>query len=180
MRINYARIAAAEAHYAKLGYSEIDAPWIIAVEAYSATRPPTARAFETLGGYLVASAEQSFLHLMLGGADPRLAFATTPCFRDETYDELHMPYFFKVELIDSRQPNLASVWSLIKDARAFFEQFVATEVVQTSNVAWDINEAKTHIELGSYGLRRHGDLLWAYGTGLAEPRLSQAITKSRR
>lgn len=31
------------------------------------------------------------------------------------------------------------------------------------------------IELGSYGIRHHKSVLWAYGTGVAEPRFSSAL-----
>lgn len=32
-----------------------------------------------------------------------------------------------------------------------------------------------NIEVGSYGIRQYKNLFWVYGTGLAEPRFSQAI-----
>jgi seryl-tRNA synthetase len=117
--ISYARLAAAEAHYQAAGFELVEAPWIIGHTAYRATKPAEALDFVTLGGYLVASAEQSFLQLMLEGRPPGRAVATTPCFRHEHYDELHQPYFMKVELIDTLDTSEASLQRMIATAQGF-------------------------------------------------------------
>src|SRR5581483_9759318 len=36
------------------------------------------------------------------------------------------------------------------------------------------------VELGSYGIRAHSNIIWAYGTGCAEPRLSYAYNLSNK
>jgi len=40
--------------------------------------------------------------------------------------------------------------------------------------AIDIVTVNSNIELGSYGIGSYENYKWVYGTGLAEPRLSQA------
>jgi hypothetical protein len=44
------------------------------------------------------------------------------------------------------------------------------KIVKT-NIGYDLE--LNNIELGSYGVRKYGQLHWVYGTGLAEPRFSK-------
>jgi len=175
MIIDYARISAAEAHYQAAGFELRSTPWIVGLTAYNATKPAGAVPFVTLGGYLVASAEQSYLELMLGGEYVGRAVTTTPCFRHEDYDELHHPYFMKVELVDTLDTSDGSLHRMIAAAQEFFEHFVPTKLINMENGTWDLVEASKGIELGSYGRRQHQGQVWLYGTGLAEPRLAQAM-----
>jgi hypothetical protein len=175
------RLATAEKYYREAGYTPVETPWIIGPEGYFATAPKDKDMvpFVTLGGYLVASGEQGFLQLMLGGRDPGRAYTTTPCFRHERYDDLHQPYFMKVELIDTHDVTEAGLARVLGDARTLFEQFIETRVEAIGDGSYDIVAADTGIELGSYGIREKFGLRWVYGTGLAEPRLAMAIAKSK-
>ena len=101
--------------------------------------------------------------------------AASPCFRDEVKcDEIHFPYFFKVELIsiNSKSPE----WDMdqcIDHAQDFFTANCndKIEIVKTKD-GFDLN--LNNIEIGSYGIRSYEGFQWVYGTGLAEPRFSQA------
>lgn len=176
--IDYARIATAVSYYVGLGYVPTEVPWIVGERAYEVTKPPGAVGFVTLRGYLVASAEQGFIQLLQGGAKLGKCVAVTPCFRHETYDDLHLPYFMKVELIATADVSDTALTGMIREAEGFFNAYIRTQVIETHD-GYDIVEAVTGIELGSYGRRQTGDLTWLYGTGLAEPRLAKAIQLSR-
>jgi phenylalanyl-tRNA synthetase alpha subunit len=126
-----------------------------------------------LGGYLVASGEQGFIELMIRENLVGKYFTITPCFREEKYDELHLPYFMKLELIDTEVDN-KKLPAMINDAKRFFDNYLETKVIPTKD-GYDIVSAKSNIELGSYGIRAYKEFLWVYGTGVAEPRLSQVL-----
>jgi hypothetical protein len=177
--IDYLRLADTIRFYELHGYKLTDVPWIVGREAYYATKPPEAMDFVTLGGYLVASAEQSFLHLMLGGAKLGRSMAITPCFRHEEYDELHHPYFMKIELIDTLDVSDAGLHKMVELAVRSYSRYAQVRVVPMDHGSFDIVEACTGIELGSYGRRTYGGHTWLYGTGLAEPRLTQALIASK-
>jgi hypothetical protein len=55
---------------------------------------------------------------------------------------------------------------------------VAGEISKTQEMVWELQDGR---ELGSYGIRRAQfagrTLRWVYGTGAAEPRLSQVIVE---
>ncbi|MFO0862450.1 MAG: hypothetical protein U0516_01905 [Candidatus Saccharibacteria bacterium] len=175
--IDHTKIAAAEAYYEAAGFKKIDVPWVVCREAYEATFPEGSFPFFTLGGFLPASGEQSFLHLILNNELSEGRYqCTTPCFRDEAYDELHLPYFYKVELIEiTNQPT--SFMELAYIALGFFTGYCKTKYQYFPYEQTDIVEHYTGIELGSYGRRHYKGLMWNYGTGLAEPRLSQVLAK---
>lgn len=179
--IDHTKIAAAEAYYEAAGFKKIDVPWVIDRQAYQATFPEGRFPFFTLGGFLPASGEQSFIQLLLDGKlSPGRYQCTTPCFRDESeYDEIHLPYFYKVELIEIT-PQAKSWIPLAELARVFFSRYCETEIAYYKVLPFeenDIVEKSTKIELGSYGRRHYKGLMWNYGTGLAEPRLSQVLAK---
>ena len=196
--MNYENIANAVGFYQERGYVYLDdAPWIVGEAAYFATKHPGATdvVIDTsptgrsghLGGYPVASAEQSFIQMMLDGQPIKRAIAVTPCYRAEPrIDTLHRPYFMKAELINAQDVDDGHLIQMIHDACTFFEQFFPVRVVRTSTagqfpLSFDIVEKGTRFELGSYGIRelRVGDRRfdWIYGTACAEPRLSTAIAK---
>lgn len=172
MTIDYDKIAGAIEFYKAKGYVYADVPWLVAKQSMLVTAPPDRRLFSTFAGELVASGEQSFIEIRKHLLSGRYCCAT-PCFRDESLpDELHLQYFFKVELIDVSPKNIEySIERMIGDAKEFFSEFLDVEVVKT-DIGQDIFGNK--MELGSYGNRTYQDFNWTYGTGCAEPRLSQA------
>jgi hypothetical protein len=177
MMIDLDRIVSAEHYYAELGFKRTDVPWIVKQEAYHITKPSQAfRDFATLDGFLVASGEQSFLQLLLDGNEIKKAQCTTPCFRDENHDELHHLYFMKTELINTEVCD-KNLMDMIEAAYWYFRKQLAVKIIKLDDETYDIVDSRFGIELGSYGTREYKNLKWIYGTGVAEPRLTQVITR---
>ena len=90
-RIDYKKITDAITHYTSFGFIETEVPWIIGKDAYLATKPPLSLDFYTLGGYLNASGEQSFIQRMIQGEVLAKHICITPCFREEhSLDNFHL------------------------------------------------------------------------------------------
>lgn len=193
--IQYKRLTDAMQHYERHGFKSIDVPWAVSKKTMDITRPPWAGE-ETLqytaGGIQlcpVASAEQSFLQLALDSRSSTGAgihgsyVAITPCFRNEpVLNDLHQPYFMKVELISWDRTDGQALQDMLDCAADFFSQWLDVDMVDNidpdpiGEAAIDIIAKRTGIELGSYGIRNHPSVgRWLYGTGLAEPRLSVAL-----
>lgn len=185
--------------YKRGGFQYVEVPWAVPSHVVSITLPPTRRAFGVIEdgrkfeNALVGSAEQSFLHLTLKGRldlgqenDPRSYVTASPCFRDDHPDTLHQKQFMKVELFEPYYMTTPDAYldvrlgRMIGRARGFFLNYIPEhnlELVKTDE-GWDITG--NGVELGSYGIRTCrllGTTLdvfaWVYGTGVAEPRLSQ-------
>lgn len=177
--IDWALLGQAVEFYKSKGYEYVEAPWAVSRAAVDVTCPNPAYAAEVDGlGCLVGSAEQSFLQLDLAGKLPKGRYvALTPCFRlGDNGDALHHPYFMKVELYANVQNEMAFI-HMMSHAGIFLRSVLGEEGVK------QVNGVKTEegydielngIEIGSYGIRGHGEHHWTYGTGLAEPRFSQA------
>lgn len=177
--IQYNILSAAARHYEQCEYELIEVPWAVGDEAYAVTSPVNTRAMRTFMGCLVASAEQSFVDLMLSGTLTRGRYqAITPCFRDEPIvDENHRLWFMKLELIDINPKDAdAALHDTIAHAKAFFDLRTATSLEKT-NDGYDL--MANGIELGSYGIRMYKSHIWVYGTGVAEPRFSNAIENAK-
>jgi hypothetical protein len=178
--INYNLIARSIEHYALFGFARVESPWMVPRGISDITRPAHAKDFQVNGSdVLVASGEQSFLALYNLGQLPKGKFQTvTPCFRDEAVDSTHLKCFMKNELIITDRVSVARLMDVIDCAVVFFNNLGLTVVLEetresNSQVSYDLTF--NDIELGSYGIRRHNDLHWIYGTGVAEPRLSRAM-----
>ena len=182
--IDYSIISAAIEHYQKHGYKYVTVPWFVLPEVNNVTKPVGVHGFhvrsDVFDGELVGSGEQGFIELMEIGLLPLGKYVTcTPCFRSEPYgyDELHQPYFMKVELINTWDTSDEQLDLMIAHSLDFFHKYVKTDVATIDDNNYDIYASKTKekIELGSYGRRKWKDYKWLYGTGVALPRLSQAI-----
>lgn len=189
--IDYSLISRAIEYYRGKGFNYVEAPWIVKSKAIRSTLPEGKLPFYVtgeMGDSLVGSAEQAFVWLMLDGKLPLGShMAAGPCFRDDEVDDLHQKTFFKVELIIvmdyAPPPEFAYRMALdayrgfrrcMPDAGEGFE--VGMKIVETE-VGYDIN--LNGIEIGSYGVRSFEGHHWIYGTGLAEPRFSMALAKSK-
>jgi hypothetical protein len=183
MNIDYRFLSIAVGFYEIRGYKYLEVPWFVSQESCDVTCPPWAELFKTFAGCLVASGEQSFIEMRKKLA-PGKYQCVTPCFRDEEKpDELHLQYFMKNELIRVLPPGQNvefEVESIIVEACDFFSSTMnifgktgsEMRVVET-NIGKDIEI--NGIEVGSYGYREYDNFRWVYGTGCAEPRLSQAL-----
>lgn len=179
--IDYSLLFSALNYYKKQGFIELSVPWVVPRETCEQTMPTGIVLTEKLDlwiGTLVGSAEQSFFQLAKEGKLKQdLSYvALTPCFRYDNYDELHFPYFMKIELFRLGKEDFS--FEFMESAMYLFKYVGLDSFVETTNIGHDL-VSKTGIELGSYGHRTVDDLSWTYGTGLAEPRFTTAYNMER-
>ena len=169
--IDWVRVAAATRFYEHRGYQHVEVPWVVPSHISAATIPPGVVSRMTQDGDIIGSGEQGLLALAVAGDIPTgLYQTTTPCFRDDVVDELHGKHFVKVELMHlAVEPDVEQI---IDAAMAFFSTYLNVRTVAVGDAQWDIISAAHGIELGSYGIREALGVRWAYGTGVAEPRMS--------
>ncbi|USN16290.1 hypothetical protein PAPPERLAPAPP_05520 [Brevundimonas phage vB_BpoS-Papperlapapp] len=182
-RIDYALLGAAVAFYEREGYRYVETPWAVSKDTIDITCPNPAFAARVDGlGYLVGSSEQSFLHLDKDGAigHGRMV-ACTPCFRlGDAEDDLHFPTFMKVELYDNTYADDTGWKAMLADAYELALRLGAPKAALSQEKTDEGRDLLlAGIEIGSYGLRRHGDHIWSYGTGLTLPRFTQALDRAR-
>jgi seryl-tRNA synthetase len=187
--VNWGAIGVATEFYQGRGYCYIEVPWTIPYEHSMITAPPQANghAFRIEEDEyprvkqlcLVASAEQSFVSLQLQNQLGLGKFVTcSPCFRNEpVYDDFHQGSFIKVELFQNviEKDAETELFGMVDDAEDLFRSLSnnrnLVNIVKT-DVGFDINVGDR--EVGSYGIRTFDGLCWIYGTGIAEPRFSEA------
>lgn len=177
-------LATACKFYNNLGYQQIEVPWLVDEKAALTTSPDGTRgcAFVTdEGEYLLCSAEQGFLQMM--GHRPltmgQSYYSVSPCFRNETLDATHSRTFIKLELFawfsltKKREASIRSA-DFMENARKLFIDHISvqTKIAPTAD-GFDLID-DNYLELGSYGFREADGFYWAYGTGLALPRMSIA------
>lgn len=178
----YFQVDKAIYYYSRCGYNFMHVPWFVQAEAYYATKPKDARDMILADVFAPASGEQSFLQLILDGFEINKACCATPCYRYEPkFDDLHLPFFFKVELIDR---DITKLEQVIDDALEFhrMDMSIGCVVEKLPDGSFDIiapTQTYGNVELGSYGIRRYKDLSWVYGTGLTIPR-SLVVRKAQR
>lgn len=177
-RMDYRKLATALDHYEARGYEYLEMPWVVSNETVATTLPQGREATSVQYGDLVGSGEQSFIEMLRRGETILKACCITPCFRmEETYDELHFPYFMKMELINTDATN-ENLQQMIADAYEFHNKYVEVNIIETEPNTYDLVDKELRIELGSYGIRKVDDLQFVYGTGVALPRLDTVIEKT--
>ena len=172
--INWHLFSEAIHSYTNQGYQLIDVPWLVDKQSINITLPSGKSNFTVNGcgetNQLIGSAEQSFIYLVLQGKLlPGKYQALTPCFRDDLEDEWHNKYFMKLELIELGAQYYNNV---IRNARGVLSKFTSKKIAAISTQEGS-DLIIDGIEIGSYGKRSYQDIMWAYGTGLAEPRFSK-------
>ena len=136
-------------------------------------------------GYLVGSAEQGFVQLMLNNLlkPSELYVSAGPCFRNESnLDDLHLQSFFKIELmayfgdnIQDRHATEGATQKMVDIAYRCISSLPGlTSEIKIVKTEQGIDLELNGIEIGSYGHRTFRNHNWIYGTGLAEPRFSLA------
>lgn len=181
--IDYKRIARAIDFYIDLGYLYGSALWTAPAKIIKKTLPKHKKISRcsTLTEPLIGSGEQHFIHLIDKGIITYGKHCcVTPCFRDDTVDDIHNKYFMKVELISVEYMGLQDILHTVQSAQMFFaSEGVRTSIVPTHEkpFCYDLLCSGTRIELGSYGYGEHNGFRYAYGTGLAEPRFSVVKNK---
>lgn len=178
--IDYKRLAEAQAFFEGHGFEYIEVPWAVSAEATAITLPANKQAF-ALGdhGFLVGSAEQSFIEMIRNGVPLDTHCAITPCFRDDKIDRWHQTGFVKLELFRFLPEGMARpvvqkyMRHMIDIASEWHGRFLRVTTIDTPEGV-DIVCADSGVELGSYGVRwLEGFGGWIYGTGHAEPRFGQ-------
>ena len=178
--IDYLKLMAALKYYQQLGFQYVNLPWAVSDHFTDLTKPSNMKNFYLNDLALVGSGEQSFLSMLANHQLPQGRYVgITPCFRDEPQvDELHSKYFMKVELIDTLNINFDSLENIIMSAMKFFTPYgIECEIENTGIGSFDIIDSVNRIELGSYGIRQIEGMQWIFGTGCAEPRLTNIIKK---
>ncbi len=182
--INYGIIQSSIDYYESKGFQRIESPWTVTRAVSEITKPKGAKEFALEHEdkkVLVASGEQSFLYLYLKGFLPLGCYQTvTPCWRHDSFDQLHTKYFVKNELIDTKNVTTERLDEIVNIAYGFFLNYFPKDKLTITgngitNDAYDI--VYDGIELGSYGIRYCDYVEWVYATGVAEPRLSSTIKK---
>lgn len=180
------RLAQASQYYEENGFVPIEVPWTVSPRADEMTKPEDANPISMAVGShiqenrLPGSGEQGFIQMILDGKLPVGMYqTTTPCWRDERrYDELHRPYFFKLELIVVGSLVAPLV---VQCASHFFMRILDPNCVNVVKGQEDTDDAYDivykDIELGSYGHRLVENVPYTYGTGCAEPRLGIALSR---
>lgn len=166
--------------YSRENYFQIETPFAIPEFYHFYTKPHNDQSFVLNDGMfhnntheLVGSAEQGFIFLLLNNQLDlsKKLFSVTPCFRVDNYDQLHQPWFIKLELFhfSSHEDDLKNMLQL---AKTFYEKQTSfpVNIQQTGDYSYDLEI--NNIEVGSYGFRHVEDYTFIYGTGLALPRFS--------
>lgn len=189
--IDWASIAKSVNSYISHGYTQVSVPWMVERKYSLATCGDVGLVYETKNDLiLVGSAEQGFIQEDAHGRLPEgRYFAVTPCFRDEpVIDRYHQKTFVKIELysntgilIDERDKMIDAALDVFRSRmfevstnlapnHNFSDVILPMPVVKATDDGYDI--VCGGVELGSYGIRSFENTMWAYGTGLAEPRMS--------
>ena len=179
---NWARLGRAVDFYQACGFRRVEVPWFVAPEITALTLTDRGRALTVEPeGDLIGSAEQSLLTLDRAGQLGQGRFvACTPCFRREpVQDDLHLTGFMKVELYRNDAADEAAMQEMIGAALTFMRLETKTWVIEVKQTGEGFDLELGGIEVGSYGYQQAEGLSWTYGTGIAEPRFTQALTRFR-
>lgn len=174
-------LAQACEYYKNHGFINMETPWLIPNEYSNYTKPHTDKSFIFSNGMfekseheLVGSAEQGFIYLYLNNyLEEKNYYSVSPCFRVDDYDNLHYPWFMKLELFKPiKKENSVALDDIIICAFDFFKQHAKGNLIisQMEKDMFDIN--LNGIEIGSYGIREVENRYYVYGTGLALPRFT--------
>lgn len=163
--------------YRDRGYEMATVPAVVDVDISEFTKPDGRLDMMHNEQAFVGSAEQSFLQLIRNNEiDPGKYMALTPCFRDEPVsNEMTYKIFLKLELIHI---GSSCCDDILDDARAFYNSEGLCLIKLTTGEGFDLVDETFGIELGSYGTRNFEKTVYAYGTGLAEPRFSYVRKRS--
>lgn len=173
-------------------YDLIDVPYLVDVDVSASTKPDFVKdLYHNNDKVYVGSGEQSFIQLM---KEKNLAsgklMCITPCYRDEeNLDELHYLMFMKLELIEYHTKwndkevfmaeHLNALSNMIETSKEFFNKQLnyrsSIETVVSGHNQYDI--LINGIEVGSYGVRETEYGRFIYGTGVAFPRINQALER---
>ena len=180
-------------NYYSNNFTLIDVPYMVDVDVSASTKPESVKdLYHNKEKVYVGSGEQSFIQLMkenklLSGKH----MCITPCYRDEEIlDDLHHLMFMKLELIEYHavwddyevfmNEHLIALSNMISSAKTFLNKQLnyssTIETVISGHNQYDI--LINGIEVGSYGVRETAFGRFIYGTGVAFPRINQALQRT--
>lgn len=168
--IDLSLLLKASNYYENLGYNSTSAPLLVDKDVINLTLPPTRHVTPHLDKYYVGSAEQSFYQLLKEGLKPVEQYMMlTPCVRDECPNSTHLGVFLKLELLIPGN-NFINIFQDVFD-------FYSNENLnpQLVNTEEGLDIYINDLEVGSFGTRKVYEQDVSYGTGLALPRITQAI-----
>lgn len=178
--IDTALLLNAMQYYKDEGFNPTSSPLLVTDQAVNFTLPKNAKAKKHLDLNYVGSAEQSFYQLLID--DPKLSgdfMLISPCQRYDTPSETHLNIFLKLELIST----IKTREELLQTALDFYSENldlnlnIKPDIVETSE-GFDINI--NGVEVGSFGSRFILNRWISYGTGLALPRISYALSRENK
>jgi hypothetical protein len=171
--ISAALLYSAMTFFKNSGYHFITVPMLVDEDVIRLTLPHDRQPKFHNNKCYVGSAEQSIYQLIKEGKDlPPKALAITPCQRDEmVLDELHQEIFLKIELACT--DNTITYRDIANDVMNFYSQFTDKAKIVDFDNSFDIEIGG--IEVGSYGQREYKGRIIHFGTGLALPRVAQAL-----
>lgn len=183
--IDYSIIHNALDFYQEELYTRVEVPWIVSKGISDLTRPTNVHGHDVVKNgrtkTFVGSGEQGFLYLWAKGhlGESGEFVTCTPCMRDDDFDETHLKYFTKVELIKFGKyvDPKKDVERIVRDARKFFEKYVHPSTLKEVETEEGLDLEFHGIEIGSYGVRECILGKWVYGTGVAEPRFSRLMKR---
>lgn len=179
--------------YQEHGFKFIDVPLLVRSEINRITFPDDDQQLKNHFSSLIGSGEQGFLQILPNLREDIKYVTLTPCFRlkDNARREYKYRTFYKVELgqyTKDKSSVFEKVDQMLDIAFKYFHQsygkyasFFKERSPDDPNVI-DINcvfEDK-QIEVGSYGFRELSNKYFIFGTGLAEPRLSNFLMDNQR
>lgn len=176
-RLNYNRLAQAQAFYKGKGYQCVETPWLVSPQAVRATLPMQEAMMETIRGILVNGGEQSFIQkIMEGSIEPGKYQTVVPCFQATSPHGNSM----KLDLIWYQPETIQVAYqTLLNDALECFFEVSDAETFGAVATESGYNVEFNGVVIGSYGVRKmdanEKNHLWVYGTGLAEPKFSVAM-----
>ncbi|WP_166655638.1 amino acid--tRNA ligase-related protein [Burkholderia pseudomallei] len=176
--ISFPLIVSAYNFFMREGFTPVCAPMTVSKKMMDHTCPPGVRDRRLRhidGSTYVASAEQSFLQMEVDGDidDSDWLMAITPCYRDDDLDDTHFNIFLKVELFAYNMDDFELIAGM---AYKFWTDHVGLPVTKLKTPD-GIDIMYGDLELGSFGTRLTTQgIPYVYGTGVAEPRGSMAIT----
>lgn len=186
MNIDLALIHKATQWYMDKGCLLTSVPYLVDPDIMDSTCPEGVidkRFTHVEGKQYVASAEQSFLQMEKDGKftiDQSPMIALTPCYRDEAIlDETHLNIFLKLEIFEYNPESVSADYFWANEMRNFLWENGLNTQIKPTDLGFDVLD-RFGLELGSFGYRvSPKGVKYVYGTGLAEPRASLAISKFR-
>ena len=188
--VNYKRLSESIDYYKNRGYEKINLPWLAHEKYIKLTYKDNNQFIIKDCRALLGSAEQAFLKEVYENNLEGQFQSITPCFRNDKEDNLHFEYFMKNELfIYNKDYNFydyeSALEKMVIAAYDYFEKQLhlpILKIVETSESILSYDILLNEVEVGSYLIREveleDRKIMYACGTGLAEPRFEAAIQYS--